>query len=359
MFDLNREVGKWRSDLRKAGLIRRDAGDELESHLWDEIDRLTASGLNPEEAFLRAVDRLGTADNLSEEFSKDPRWGSGLLELTGGEVMAMGLRSLNRNEHFITLLLFVGISGVAGWIVTTWWMLANGTNSGHWATWPVALRTIGMFSLWTSFFMIPALACLPWGGVLLRRCENKKRVLARALIPAIVLMPVYAFMGFMMILFGPYLYACGSAMINGPNVVQSVVSPDGAFEAYVVDSPSIDGPNQSLYIDRSDGIHFLNVAGLAEDIDSIESIHWSPQSDIVVFKSYRNLFAVCLPSFKTVQIPFGAEWRRTARQRGSTFTSGGLRYHVGNIAFPEAGVVTYEIEETKEVKRLDLAGFLR
>lgn len=359
MFDLEREIGHWRVIFRKAGSIRRDALDELECHLRDDIDHLSASGLSQEEAFHKAVCHIGGSGELSEEFGKVKRWDLGLMEMTVGEVIVVGYRNLCRNEHFITLLLFMGISGVVAWIVTTWWMLSTGTNSGHWATWSMTFQTIGLFSLWSSFFLFFAVVGLPWGGALLRSCENKKRVLARAVIPAIVLSPVYAILGFIAILFGPYLYACGSTMVYGQNVVQSAVSPDGSYEAYVVDWPSIDGPNQSLIIDRADGIHFLSIADLAEDIDFIESIHWSPQSDIVVFETNRNLYAVCLPSDKTVRIYLGKEWRRTSKERGSTYSSGGVRLQVRNIEFPEPGVVSDEIEGASEVQRLEMGSFLR
>ncbi len=313
----------------------------------------------PEEAFHKAFSHIGGSGELSEEFGKVRRWDLGLMDLTGGEVLAMSYRTLCRSERFITFVLFIGISGVVGWIATTWWMLLNGTNSGHWATWSMTFRTIGIFSLWCSFFLLFAVVGLPWGCALLRDCENKGRILTRVVVPSIILSPFYAILGFMAILFGPYLYALGSTLMNGPNVVQSLVSPDGSYEAYVIDSPSIDGPNQSLFIDRADGIHFLGIADLAEDIDSIDSIHWSPQSDIVVFKTHMNLYAVCLPSYETVRIYLGQEWRRTARERGSTFTSGGVRLHVQNIAFPEPGVVSYEIEGATKVQRLDLVSFLR
>ncbi|RNE62146.1 hypothetical protein EEJ31_09395 [Cryobacterium tepidiphilum] len=45
--------------------------DELEAHLRDQIDALTASGLAPDEAFLVAVRRLGRIDDLSREFARE------------------------------------------------------------------------------------------------------------------------------------------------------------------------------------------------------------------------------------------------------------------------------------------------
>ena len=106
------------------------------------------------------------------------------------------------------------------------------------------------------------------------------------------------------------------------DIVQSVLSPDGNYEAYVEEGPSIDPPNQSLYIQRSDGIHFLLIAKLPEDIDSIKEILWSPNSEIVVFHTRHSLTAVRLPDFQTVRIHIGKEWRRTKADKMSTFSSG-------------------------------------
>ena len=44
--------------------------EELESHLRDSIDDLTARGVTTEEAFLLSVRRMGDTDALSDEFAK-------------------------------------------------------------------------------------------------------------------------------------------------------------------------------------------------------------------------------------------------------------------------------------------------
>ena len=45
--------------------------DELESHLRDRVDALTAAGLTDDEAFLIAVKRLGSMDELSREYAAE------------------------------------------------------------------------------------------------------------------------------------------------------------------------------------------------------------------------------------------------------------------------------------------------
>ena len=55
---------------RRDALSIRDV-DELESHLRDRVDALTAAGLADDEAFLIAVKRLGSVDELSREYAAE------------------------------------------------------------------------------------------------------------------------------------------------------------------------------------------------------------------------------------------------------------------------------------------------
>ncbi|SPE52314.1 Clp domain protein [Verrucomicrobia bacterium] len=73
MFDLNQAITEWRRQLRVAGLNHPEILDELENHLREEIQRQVDSGSNEEQAFQAAVQRLGTAAALKEEFAKATR----------------------------------------------------------------------------------------------------------------------------------------------------------------------------------------------------------------------------------------------------------------------------------------------
>ncbi len=152
------------------------------------------------------------------------------------------------------------------------------------------------------------------------------------------------------ILVYPYIIA----IINGPNIVQSVTSPDGNFEAYVEDQPSIDPPNQSLYVQRSDMIHYMYIAHLAEDVDAIQKIHWSPYSDVVVFHTMFYLIAVRVPGYQTVKIYLGREWTRTKPSRRSTFTSGGPSLRVAAIEFPRPGTFSYRLKGSDEFHTIEM-----
>ncbi|MEZ4748214.1 MAG: permease prefix domain 1-containing protein [Calditrichia bacterium] len=56
--------------MKRKRCFRQSDLDELEAHLRDVIDDLTASGSSPDEAFATAVRQLGDADSLSDEFYK-------------------------------------------------------------------------------------------------------------------------------------------------------------------------------------------------------------------------------------------------------------------------------------------------
>ncbi|MCE5252849.1 MAG: permease prefix domain 1-containing protein [Actinomycetia bacterium] len=70
MFELESQIRKWRGHLRSSGSLREQDLEELESHLRDNIDDLTARGVTTEEAFLIAVRRMGDTEALSNEFAK-------------------------------------------------------------------------------------------------------------------------------------------------------------------------------------------------------------------------------------------------------------------------------------------------
>lgn len=71
MHVLEEQISEWRSYVRRRQAI--DAADvaELEDHLRSQVADLQASGLDPDEAFLIGVKRLGELDTLSREFARE------------------------------------------------------------------------------------------------------------------------------------------------------------------------------------------------------------------------------------------------------------------------------------------------
>lgn len=134
-------------------------------------------------------------------------------------------------------------------------------------------------------------------------------------------------------------------LAKGPNIIQTVSSPDLQYAAYVDEKPSLDPPNQELYIERSDKSHFLGIAKLTGDVDSIIETLWSPDSQIVVFHSKCYLTAVRISDWKIIRIYLGKEWKRHEPQHGSPFSGAGPIKKVSLIDFPESNCFTYRFED--------------
>lgn len=71
MFNLESSINLWREQMLAAGIQSPVPLDELESHLREEIQELTASGKEPSTAFASAVEKFGPARTLHQEFKKD------------------------------------------------------------------------------------------------------------------------------------------------------------------------------------------------------------------------------------------------------------------------------------------------
>jgi hypothetical protein len=149
----------------------------------------------------------------------------------------------------------------------------------------------------------------------------------------------------------PYLpaaYSLASTGLRGTQVIRSSVSPDGAYEAYAVEAPSVDPPNQSLYIQTRDEINFVFVGQLVEDVDSIQDIQWSPGSDVVVFVTRNNLIAALVPGFTVLMIPLASPLTHYQPGKFTTFGGGIPQYKVAELSFPEAGTFAYRLVSTKQ-----------
>ena len=70
MFDLEKEIKKWRSNFVSKGKLTPEIIDELESHLRESYHKLS-SALPQKDAFHKALNQLGNEDSLITEFKKD------------------------------------------------------------------------------------------------------------------------------------------------------------------------------------------------------------------------------------------------------------------------------------------------
>ncbi|MCC8246919.1 permease prefix domain 1-containing protein [Saccharothrix luteola] len=83
--DLDAQFAQWRHYVQRRRELRQTDVDELEDHLRGSVDDLLAAGLHADEAFLVAVKRMGSLDELSREFAREHSerlWKQ--LVLTGG-----------------------------------------------------------------------------------------------------------------------------------------------------------------------------------------------------------------------------------------------------------------------------------
>lgn len=65
------QIARWRSYVAQHAAISAHDADEMESHLRDQIQDLLAVGLDEDEAFLVAVKRIGSLDEVSREFAAE------------------------------------------------------------------------------------------------------------------------------------------------------------------------------------------------------------------------------------------------------------------------------------------------
>lgn len=70
MFDIESQIRKWRMTIANSGSITDQNAAELETHLRETISDLQTKGLHEQEAFVVASMRLGTPDEMSNEYSK-------------------------------------------------------------------------------------------------------------------------------------------------------------------------------------------------------------------------------------------------------------------------------------------------
>ena len=64
------QIAEWRAYVRRRQALHRPDVEELEAHLRDQLAALTEAGLTGDEAFLVAVKRMGSLDELSREFAR-------------------------------------------------------------------------------------------------------------------------------------------------------------------------------------------------------------------------------------------------------------------------------------------------
>ena len=97
MFDMESNIRAWSDHLRLRGKLKETDTIELENHLRDEIEDLTKAGLEPDEAFIISVKRLGNVNAISNEYSKintESLWKHLLLEQSDNKAVSKNRRNI-------------------------------------------------------------------------------------------------------------------------------------------------------------------------------------------------------------------------------------------------------------------------
>lgn len=68
---LDTQIDLWRAHMERHATVTTTDVDELEDHLRGHIESLTAAGLSEDEAFLVAMKRLGSQDDIAHEFARE------------------------------------------------------------------------------------------------------------------------------------------------------------------------------------------------------------------------------------------------------------------------------------------------
>ena len=69
--DVEGQIAEWRAYMHRRRELHNTDAEELEDHLRSRITELTEAGLQADEAFLIAVKRMGSFDELSREFARE------------------------------------------------------------------------------------------------------------------------------------------------------------------------------------------------------------------------------------------------------------------------------------------------
>jgi putative ABC transport system permease protein len=71
MFDLEKEIRKWKKTLRKHDVFEAGLVADIELHLRDAYKAHIQEGLTEDEAFRRAIGQVGTAESIASEYNKN------------------------------------------------------------------------------------------------------------------------------------------------------------------------------------------------------------------------------------------------------------------------------------------------
>ncbi|MDB6059182.1 MAG: hypothetical protein JWO95_3026 [Verrucomicrobiales bacterium] len=199
MFNIDNAVSEWRKQMLAAGVKNASVLNELSEHLRSDVEQQMRSGVDAEFAFSRAVERIGAASQVREEFSKvRPRTGAGfeswfsvglvmllIATVLGCELVFSALRMsfLQQASAFAALTLIFVVA--CGWRYAMPYFPVVEASKRPWAI--VSFYAITFVLIWLAASVVPnvvanlieqaptsaannSILWLIWGGVLMALC---------------------------------------------------------------------------------------------------------------------------------------------------------------------------------------------
>lgn len=144
---LEAQFEQWRQYVLRRRELQPFDADELEDHLRGSVDELVAAGLSPDEAFLVAVKRMGSLDELSREFAREHSerlWKQLVLTADTGSPVAD-----TRSRRDLRVMVACMAGAVASVKVPALFGLSFGDDSSFYA------RNFTLFALpWLAAFLV-------------------------------------------------------------------------------------------------------------------------------------------------------------------------------------------------------------
>ena len=136
--ELEVQIAEWRSYMRRRRELHQADTDELEDHLRTRIAELTEAGLQADEAFLIAVKRMGSLDELSREFAREHSERLWKQLVLPGEPDAAAARS---RRELVVMMLCAAVAAIAIKVPSWFGHDLPGDDSGFY------VRNLSLFTL--------------------------------------------------------------------------------------------------------------------------------------------------------------------------------------------------------------------
>lgn len=260
--------------------------------------------------------------------------------------------NLLQKRKLTWFLLFIGFCCLFGWLATNFILLTHFTNSGHFVSTVAVIRTLLMSLISTSFYAVIGVVTL-WLGIKRYKCTERKTILIKgSIIPAAILTPVLGIAGIAVVILIPFVFDTLRTFIAGADIVQVMDSPDGQYQAYVIDKPCIDGPNHHLFVKNLTTNETAFVTNLPADVDFNKEIIWSPFSDLVAFRSHFRLIVYSYKNGKSEDVNLGGE--KHYRKNGTFWVDYEDVLKLSDLQFPQPGIFAYQLEGDDEIHTVSL-----